>query len=153
MFNLSIGDLADITNGTLRLGTMPPLAGESEPVRRVVLDSHDARPGDVYWAVTGPSFEGAALAENAFAHGALGVVTSGNRVEPWAGKFVLDVADANLALSRLARCLAKTKVASRWLHANGVDNGKLSSELARQERNLLEQVTSRIARRWCQPAA
>jgi len=153
MLNLSIGDLAEITNGCLRLGTMPPVAGESEPIRRVVLDSHDARPGDVYWAAAGLSFEGAALAESAFAHGALGVVASARRVEPWAGKFVLDVADANLALSRLARCMARTKAEECWLYATGVDNRKLSSELARQEWSLLEKVTLHLSRRWCQPAA
>ena len=132
---------------------MPPLAGAFEPVRRVVLDSSDARPGDVYWAVTGRYFEGAALVENAFAHGALGAVASGRRIEPWAGKFTLEVEDANRALCRLAKCLVKNTGETCWLHAAEFDGRQLSAELARYELSLLEKVTLHLWRRWSASAA
>src|SRR5262245_34413055 len=98
MLNLCIEELHRIVGGEVRLGLMPPLAGTLEPLRRVVVDSSRARPGDVYWALVGPDYDGAQTAEEAFTRGALGVVVSSRSVEPWAGKFVLRVPDANQAL-------------------------------------------------------
>jgi hypothetical protein len=102
MMNLCIEELQRIVGGEVQLGLMPPLAGKLEPLRRVVVDSSAARPGDVYWALVGEDFDGARMAEEAFARGALGVVASSRHVEPWAGKFVLTVRDANVALHTLA---------------------------------------------------
>jgi UDP-N-acetylmuramyl pentapeptide synthase len=102
MLQLCIEELNKIVGGEVKLGLMPPLAGQLEPIRRVIVDSSVARPGDVYWALFGHGYDGANTAEEAYARGALGVVASSRRVEPWAGKFALRVADANLALSALA---------------------------------------------------
>jgi hypothetical protein len=102
MLNLCIDELQRVVGGEVRLGLMPPLAGTLEPLRRVVVDSSRARPGDVYWALVAPDYDGAHTAEEAFTRGALGVVVSSRNVEPWAGKFVLQVSDANQALRDLA---------------------------------------------------
>lgn len=102
VLHLCISDLQKILGGELTLGMMPPLAGKLEPLRRVVVDSSAARPGDVYWAITGPGYDGAQMAEEAYARGALGVVVSSRHVEPWAGKFTLRVEDSNAALYMLA---------------------------------------------------
>jgi UDP-N-acetylmuramyl pentapeptide synthase len=100
--NLCIGELAELVGGTLTYGSLPPLAGPYEPVNRIVVDSREAQPGDVYWALLGVGYDGGRLAEDAYLHGALGVVASSRHVEPWGGKFSLHVSDANAALIDLA---------------------------------------------------
>jgi hypothetical protein len=109
MLRLCIGELADIVGGKLTLGSLPPLAGVHEPVYRIVVDSCEARPGDVYWALTAPDYDGVRLADDAYQRGALGVVASGRHVEPWAGRFSLEVSDANAALRQLVDHLPKRR--------------------------------------------
>lgn len=81
---------------------MPPLAGEFEPVRRVVTEMGEVGEGDVYWATPPVPGLAAGCVEEAFARGALGVVVAGRRVEPWAGRFVLEVNDSAQKLGDLA---------------------------------------------------
>lgn len=126
MLHMCIGDLAKVVGGTLTLASLPPLAGLFEPVRRVVVDSRSVQAGDVFWGVVSAPYDGSRLAEDAFMRGALGVVVAGRHVEPWAGRFALEVDDANAALVRLAQYV-------------GLDHGKdgvagfdaLSAQLAR----------------------
>ncbi len=102
---LSVGELARMSGGRLRLGSMPPLGGESEPVRRIVTAMNEVTEGDVYWALRSREDATAACIEEAFSRGALGVVVAGRRVEPWAGRFVLEVKDAEQKLAYVvARC-------------------------------------------------
>ena len=103
MNGLTSGKLAEIVQGPLTLGTMPPLGGEWEPVRRVVFESATVDRGDVYWDLSNcTSVPGASgVAEEAFARGAVGVVSS-RYIEPWAGAFSIQIADAHHALERLA---------------------------------------------------
>jgi UDP-N-acetylmuramyl pentapeptide synthase len=108
MDGLCSGDLADITGGTLRLGTLPPLGGAWEPIRRVVTTSHAVVPGDVYWDLTEPRSELGASVWEAFARGALGVVTAQPTIEPWAGAFVVQVQDSRRAL-RDVGCWARRR--------------------------------------------
>ena len=103
MNDLCLSDLASIVGGRLRLGAMPPLGGSLEPVGRIVTDSQQLKPGDVYWGLDAPGRHGADFAEQAFSRGAMGVVVAGRHVEPWAGKFTIQVQDANGALWQLAR--------------------------------------------------
>jgi UDP-N-acetylmuramoyl-tripeptide--D-alanyl-D-alanine ligase len=102
--NLSTGELADIVGGRLRLGSMPPLGGDLEPVGRFAIDSRSVQPGDVFWGLSTQPDRGN-LAEEAFARGALGVVVSGRRVEPWAGRFSIEVDDPKWALWQLGRTM------------------------------------------------
>ncbi len=102
---LCVGDLVRITGGRLRLASLPPLAGEFEPVRRIVTEMSDVAEGDVYWARPAARGVAAECVEEAYARGALGVVVVGRRVEPWAGRFVLEVNDSEQKLVDLAaRC-------------------------------------------------
>ena len=104
MTNLSIGELADIVGGRLRLGSMPPLGGALEPVGRLSVDSTAVRPGEVYWALPTDCNE-ACAAEAALARGAAGVIVAGRRVEPWAGTFSIEVDDTKWALWQLGRAV------------------------------------------------
>ena len=105
MFHLNIGELTNIIDGKLALGSLPPLAGECEPIRRIVVECQDVGPGDVYWALVRRGFDGARLANSAFMRGALGVVVAGQHVEPWAGRFSIVVPDTNTAMLALAENL------------------------------------------------
>ena len=84
---------------------MPPLAGLFEPVGRVVVDVREARNRDVLWMFDSQSRHACYQADEAFSRGALGVVVAGRRIEPWAGKFCVNVANSIAALHRLMRCM------------------------------------------------
>ena len=70
MIGLCIRDLARITRGSLRLGLMPPIGGDLDPVGRIVIDSRQVTPGDVFWGLVGRYHDGSHFAEEAFARGA-----------------------------------------------------------------------------------
>jgi UDP-N-acetylmuramoyl-tripeptide--D-alanyl-D-alanine ligase len=99
---LSIGELGELLGGQLRLGSMPPRDGHLTPLGRIIADSRHVNVGDVFWGLRGEKTDGAHYAEEAYTRGATGVVTSGRWVAPWAGRWSLEVADANAALARLA---------------------------------------------------
>ncbi|HEV2968447.1 MAG TPA: UDP-N-acetylmuramoyl-tripeptide--D-alanyl-D-alanine ligase [Pirellulales bacterium] len=99
---LTIGDLHELLGGALRFGAMPPRDGDAALVGRVVTDSRTVEPEEVFWGLVGPRFNGAHFGEEAFVRGASGVVTSGRRVEPWAGRWSLEVDDSHRALWELA---------------------------------------------------
>lgn len=105
MFNLCIAELSEVIEGTVSLGAMPPLAGLFEPVGRVVVDLREVRNRDVLWMFDSQSRHAGYQADDAFSRGALGVVVAGRRIEPWAGKFCVNVADSIVALHRMMRCV------------------------------------------------
>ena len=100
---LSVKELATIVGGRLRLGKLPPLGGEYQPVGRVATNGRQVRTGEIYWGINEAGFQGADFAEMAFSLGASGVVVSGRRVEPWAGRFSIQVDDADAALRTFGR--------------------------------------------------
>jgi UDP-N-acetylmuramoyl-tripeptide--D-alanyl-D-alanine ligase len=99
---LSISDLHKVVGGWLRLGEMPPRDGEFTTIGPIVTDSRAIHAGDVFWGLAGQTHDGSHFAEEALAHGACGVVTSGRWVAPWAGRWSLEVEDSGAALCRLA---------------------------------------------------
>lgn len=99
MNHLCIRDLTTIVGGSLRLGALPPLGGELEPIANIVLDVARLRNGDVYWSLPSGT---APFPEEAYLRGALGVVVPGREIEPWAGKFSVRVEDGLTALRTLA---------------------------------------------------
>ncbi len=96
--HLTLSDLQRLVGGRLRLGTMPPCDGDAAVVGRIVTDSREVQPNDVFWGLLGPRFNGAHFAEEALVRGAAGVVTAGRWVEPWAGRWSLAVNDSYQAL-------------------------------------------------------
>ncbi|MEQ8787544.1 MAG: Mur ligase family protein [Pirellulaceae bacterium] len=104
MSTLSTGELAAIIGGRLRLGSMPPLGGDLEPIGRLAIDSRTVAAGELFWGLATPP-DAANLPEEAFARGAQGVVVAGRRVAPWAGTFSIEVDDAKWALWQLARTM------------------------------------------------
>lgn len=102
MFDLTLHQLHEIVNGRLRLATLPPRDGESARIGRVVTDTRHLAPGDVFWGLVGPRFDGSDFATEAYERGAAGVVVAGRYVQPWPGRWSLQVDDGLSALTRLA---------------------------------------------------
>ena len=95
--NICLIDLAELSGGKLQLAIMPPLDGVLARVRRIVLSPDVVGPGDVYWRLAGQPGD----TEAAFLRGALAIVTAGRPIEPWPGRFSLQVDDPVAALRRL----------------------------------------------------
>lgn len=100
---LNIGELADVVDGRLRLGCLPPLGGVFEPVRAIGVNSQRVQPGDLFWGLYGQADCHGWDAETAFMRHAAGAVVCQRRLEPWAGKYSIEVADTHVALWQLAR--------------------------------------------------
>lgn len=86
------------------MGSLPPLGGAWEPIRRVTANSESVMAGDVFWELSSDTpNERVGSAMHAMMRSALGIVTTDSRVEPWAGAFRLHVADAARAFVDMAR--------------------------------------------------
>jgi UDP-N-acetylmuramoyl-tripeptide--D-alanyl-D-alanine ligase len=103
MNELCLRELSEIIGGRLKLGSMPPLGGDLEPVGRIVADCRLVMPGDVFWSLPVSQHDGSRFAEEAYSRGAHGAVVAGRQLEPWAGKFSIEVEDTRWALWQLAR--------------------------------------------------
>lgn len=102
MRDVTIQDLHAIVGGRLRLATLTRPMGERAPLGRVMTDSRQVQPGDVFWALPGSRLDGAEFTSEAFARGASGVVAAGRYVQPSPGCWSLQVEDSLAALHQLA---------------------------------------------------
>lgn len=102
MADLCIQELSNIVGGELCLGSMPPLGGEWEPLGRFIADVADVHEGDVFCALHSGQHNCPSRCSEAFARGAIGVITENVLAEPWAGRFSIAVEDVNWALWQLA---------------------------------------------------
>jgi len=100
--DLCLHDLVRLTGGQLRLAAMPPRDGHLTLLQRIVLSAEAACSGDLFWCLARQSCN----IELAYLRGALGVVTAGRPVEPWPGRFSLQVDDPVACLERLIEALA-----------------------------------------------
>ncbi|MGC4006711.1 MAG: hypothetical protein QM811_27735 [Pirellulales bacterium] len=94
MLRATIDDLRLACGGLLRLGDLPPLNGERTLLTGVSHYLSEVLPGMVYWPLDGLGGSENRLAEEAYSHGAIGVVIAERRVVPWAGCWSLQVKDA-----------------------------------------------------------
>lgn len=148
MLKICIAQLAELVDGHLRLASMPPLGGGYEPTGRVVIDSNMVSPGDLYWALDGYGHNGSTYTQQAFANGAQGCVVASRGVEPWAGKFCIDVADSNRAFRYFVKCLESTFLKHRAPIALGVYNEiELLKAIAAGDGSVLEELIQQQARR------
>ena len=90
-----------LVNGTLRFGPMPPLDGQWSALGRIVLVSRLVEPGDVFWRVPGLPGQTACSPQHALFRGASGVVAPKACVQPWPGRFCLEVESPLAALAAL----------------------------------------------------
>ncbi|MFO0912696.1 MAG: hypothetical protein U0795_07050 [Pirellulales bacterium] len=97
---LTIEALTQLVCGRLKLAAMPPLGGAWEPVGKVTEQLAEVETGDVYIVPVSP--DGMLSAYEAFARGALGVMTDHEGLVPWPGTCVVEVDDLPDGLARLA---------------------------------------------------
>jgi len=107
MSNLSLRDLATVTDGSLHLGDLPPLGGDLETVHRIDFHLDTLAPGGLYWDLSQSPGAGFGKAEVAFLKGAAGVLVDRYHSEPWAGRYTLRVKNSQLAMRQLAYFLRK----------------------------------------------
>lgn len=107
--SLCLIDLAELVDGTLHFGPMPPREGEWTAIERIVLDSRLVQPGDVFWRLPGLPGQTPCSLQHALFRGAAGVVAAGASTAPWPGAFCVEVEDPIAALSRLVDWLAENK--------------------------------------------
>jgi hypothetical protein len=94
-------DLAHLTGGTLRFGPMPPLDGQWTPVGRFALDSRLVEAGDVFWRLPGLPGQTACSPQHAMFRGASGVVGLPDTLQPWPGRFCLEIENPLAALAQV----------------------------------------------------
>ncbi len=78
-------------------------AGAADGPDRVIVDSREARPGDLFVGLTGERADGSEFAAGALAAGAWGVIVRPERAAELDGGWVLASADPLASLQRLAR--------------------------------------------------
>jgi UDP-N-acetylmuramoyl-tripeptide--D-alanyl-D-alanine ligase len=84
-------------------GELLPASAQDAALRgRIVSDSRQVQPGDVFWALPGAVHNGADFADDAFDRGAAGVVLGGHPADPPLGRWALRVADPLAGLWKLA---------------------------------------------------
>lgn len=82
----TIKDFADLIGGELRLGTLPPVGGELEPLGRFCFELPRLQTGDLYCSLN--DRHGLA-SDEAFQFGAMGIVSPLVSIEPWPGCYVI----------------------------------------------------------------
>jgi UDP-N-acetylmuramoyl-tripeptide--D-alanyl-D-alanine ligase len=98
---ISIQSIAQRVGG--RLVAAEREAGLADfPLGRVRIDSRECRSGDVFWGLQGGTTHGSEFADDAFARGAIGVVTDDHDIRPPLGRWALVVEDTAEALEQLA---------------------------------------------------
>jgi len=92
---MKAGDIAKAVGGMLK--------GDPElEVRRVVIDSREVQPGDLFVGIKGRHFDGNDFVKTALSGGAVGVLTTKD-IDPPSGKFAVLVKDTVRSLGDLAR--------------------------------------------------
>lgn len=97
----TLGNLLQAVGGTLKLASGAAWEPAAMPVGRIVTDSRAVEPGDVFWALVGRRHDGSEFAEEAFQHGAVGVIVD-REVEVPAERWSVLVPNTTHALQQWA---------------------------------------------------
>ena len=97
----TLHDLAQATGGRI-LPAHRIQDAAAAALGRIVTDSRQVEPGDIFWALRGPNYDGACFIHEAFRRGAQGAVVSRVETVPEDG-WILNVDDTQRALEQWAR--------------------------------------------------
>ena len=98
---LCLTDLADLVQGRLQFGPMPPLHGQWSTITRIALDSRLVTAGDLFWRLPGVPWQPACSTQHALFRGAAGVVAGTADIAAWPGTFCVEVDDPLTSLDCL----------------------------------------------------
>ena len=121
---LLLADVAEVTQGRVYLGRMPPVAGHWTAIERIVFDSRLVEPGDLFWRLPEAGFQTRGSAQQALLRGAAGLVVGAGEVAAWPGTFCLEVDDPLSALERLEAWLRLERPADHEVW-NGAEQNRL----------------------------
>jgi hypothetical protein len=110
---LCLADLAELIEGRLHFGPMPPVAGAWTRIGRIALDSRLVERGDLFWRLPGLPWQTGCCTQHALFCGAAGVVAAAADVAAWPGSFCVEVEDPVAALARLVDWLDGPRSARR----------------------------------------
>jgi UDP-N-acetylmuramoyl-tripeptide--D-alanyl-D-alanine ligase len=96
----SLAELTNAIDGRL-VSTRSPEQATSVAIGPIVTDSRRVEPGDVFWALRGPHFNGDDFVDDAFRRGATAAVTNG--VSGPADHWIVQTTDTLTALQRYSR--------------------------------------------------
>lgn len=99
MNQLTLDQLKTATGGQW-LSDVCPLG--DAPLGRIVIDSREIEPGDVFWALRGQHRDGAEFVADAYRRGAAGAVVASPDVKSPPGRWALVVRDTRAALEQAA---------------------------------------------------
>lgn len=97
----TLGDLQKAIGGVWKAAEGVAWNPDVAKLGRIVTDSRQIEPGEVFWALAGKTYDGADFASQAFERGAAGAVTA-RQVETPSDRWLLTVADTQDALEQWA---------------------------------------------------
>ncbi len=97
----TLGDLHRAIGGSWKPAEGAAWQPDAAALGRIVTDSRQVEPGDVFWALVGEKYDGAEFAADAFRRGAAGAVAA-RPVEVPSDRWLLTVANAQGALEQWA---------------------------------------------------
>jgi len=110
MAKLGLAEIAGATHGDLVPGEGPPAEGARRSVGGYSIDSRTLQPGDLFFAIVGPRFDGHRFVADALARGAAAAVVARGATETWENAPALvRVGDTTRALQDLGAHVRRSK--------------------------------------------
>ncbi len=106
MATLGLAEIAGATHGDLLLGERPPRERAERKVGGYSIDSRTLQPGDLFFAIVGPRFDGHRFVSDALARGAAAAVVARGATATWKdAPALVRVGDTTRALQDLGAAL------------------------------------------------
>jgi UDP-N-acetylmuramoyl-tripeptide--D-alanyl-D-alanine ligase len=102
MSHITLKQLQSATLGEWLCAPGDTLPADDKPCGRVVIDSRQVQPGDIFWALPGKHRDGGDFVADAFSRGAAGAVVASRKTQPPQGSWSLIVDNTQVALGRVA---------------------------------------------------
>ncbi len=110
MATLGLAEIAGATRGDLLLGERPPREGAERKVGGYSIDSRTLQPGDLFFAIVGPRFDGHRFVADALARGAAAAVVARGAAATWKdAPALVRVGDTTRALQDLGAHVRRSK--------------------------------------------
>jgi UDP-N-acetylmuramoyl-tripeptide--D-alanyl-D-alanine ligase len=110
MATLGLAEIAGATHGDLLLGNGPPPEGAQRTIDGYSIDSRTLQPGDLFFAIVGPRFDGHRFVADALARGAAAAVVARDATGTWQdAPALVRVGDTTRALQDLGAHVRRSR--------------------------------------------